>query len=114
VPRQGGGEEGRPGGGKGGKGKAGSGEHLTPKTEGGQEGPGLEEDTAITVRSEGVGETPGEKEACCERSEAPSPASSSEEGLPTPSTRPGRRGPGGSGSEMATGGGESIAMVLTG
>ena len=89
-------------------------ERLTPRTEGGREGPGCEGDTANTVRSDGAGETPGEEEARPEIGLNPSPAGSSKEGSPFPGTRPGHRGPGGSGSDGATGGGESTAMALTG
>ena len=60
---------------------------------------------AITVRSDGVRETPGEREAHPEIRLNPSPASSSEERAPSPSMRPGLRGPGGSGSDRVTGGG---------
>jgi len=114
VPIQGGGEEGGTGEEGGGEGEAGGGEHLTPKTEGGREGPGLEGDTGTTVRSDGVGETPGEEEACPGVTLNPSPAGSSEEGPPFAGTRPGLRGPGGSGCDGATEGGVSTAMALTG
>ena len=82
--------------------------------EGGREGPGLKGDMANTMQSDGVGETLGEEEAYCERSEAPSPAHSSEEGPPSPSTRLELRGLGGARSEMATGWGELMAMAPTG
>ena len=114
VPRRGGGEQGRAGGEEGGEGEARGGERLTPKTEGGREGPGLEGATGTTVRSDGAGETLGEEEARPEVTLNLSPAGSSEEGTPFPGTRPGLRGPGGSGCDGATGGGASIAMALTG
>jgi len=102
------------GGVEGGEGEAGGGERLTPKTEGGQEGPGLEGVTGTTVQSDGVGETPGEEEACPKVTLNPSPAGSSEEGSPFPGTRPGLRGLGGSGCDGATGEGASMAMAPTG
>jgi len=108
------GEEGRTGGEEGGEGEAGGRERLTPKTEGGQEGPGLKGDTGTTVRSDGVGETLGEEEACPEVTLNPSPAGSSEEGSPFPGMRLGLRGLGGSGCDGATGGGASTAMALMG
>jgi len=67
-----------------------------------------------TVRSDGVRETPGEEEAYLEVILNPSPAGSSEEGSPSPGTRPGLRGLGGSGCDGVTGEGELMAMVLTG
>jgi len=84
---------------------------LTPKTERGRGDPSLEGATGTTVRSDGVGETPGEEEACLPVTLNPSPAGSSEEGPPSPSTRPGLRGLGGSGCDRATGGGASTAMA---
>ena len=69
---------------------------------------------AITIRSEGVRETPGEKEAYPEVILNPSSAGSSKEGPPLSGTRPGPRGPGGSGCDRAIGEGELMAMVPTG
>jgi len=87
---------------------------LTPKTEGGREGPSLEGAMGTTVQMDGVGETPGEEEAHLEVTLNPSPASSSEEGPPFLGMRPGLRGPGGSGCDGATGEGASMAMVPMG
>ena len=62
MPICGGGDEGRgTGGEEGGEGESGRGERWTPNTEGGQEGTGLEGDTGMTVRSDGVRETPEEE-----------------------------------------------------
>ena len=88
-------------------------ECLTPKTEGGREGPSLKGNMGTTVRLDGVRETLGE-EAHPKVTLNPSPAGSSKEGSLSPSMRPGLRGPGGSGCDGATGEGELMAMVPTG